>query len=103
MFLLQLLKNTKTLRSDKAVEQNATKVTRLESELKEALDKLKEFENNKDKDEKTEKKVRFGVDVTKKDTEALKAKQDELDKLKLNFTKVDHSALFFICIAKVLL
>lgn len=83
-----MLKNTKTLRSDKAVEQNATKITQLENELKEAQAKIKEYENNKDKEEKTEKKVRFGGEITKKDSDALKAKQEELDKLKLNFTKV---------------
>ncbi|KAL0901673.1 hypothetical protein ABMA27_006872 [Loxostege sticticalis] len=86
---LQLLKNTKTLRSDKAIEQNANKVTQLENELKEALAKIKEFESNKDKDEKTEKKVRFGGELTKKDSDTLKAKQDELDKLKLNFSKLE--------------
>lgn len=89
----QLLKNTKTLRSDKAIEQNANKVTQLENELKEALAKIKEFESNKDKDEKTEKKVRFGGELTKKDSDTLKAKQDELDKLKLNFSKVSKSTL----------
>lgn len=84
---LQLLKNTKTLKSDKSVEQNAAKITQLENELKEALAKLKESENNKD--DKTEKKVRFGGEInSKKDADALKAKQEELDKLKLNFTKV---------------
>ncbi|XP_050554913.1 centromere-associated protein E isoform X5 [Spodoptera frugiperda] len=85
---LQLLKNTKTLKSDKSVEQNAAKITQLENELKEALAKLKEFENNKD--DKTEKKVRFGGEInSKKDADALKAKQEELDKLKLNFTKLE--------------
>ncbi|KAM3967746.1 LOW QUALITY PROTEIN: uncharacterized protein ACR2FA_011294 [Aphomia sociella] len=82
---LQLLKGTKTLRSDKSLEQNANKISRLENELKEALEKVKEFENK----EKTEKKVRFGNEVNKKDADALKAKQDELDKLKLNFNKVE--------------
>ncbi|XP_063839420.1 uncharacterized protein LOC135088497 isoform X4 [Ostrinia nubilalis] len=86
---LLLLKNTKTLRSDKAVEQNAVKVTQLENELKEALAKIKEYESNKDKDEKIEKKVRFGGELTKKDADTLKAKQDELDRLKLNFTKLE--------------
>ncbi|XP_022822491.1 centromere-associated protein E isoform X1 [Spodoptera litura] len=85
---LQLLKNTKTLKSDKSVEQNAAKITQLENELKEALAKLKEFENNKD--DKTEKKVRFGGEINnKKDADALKAKQEELDKLKLNFSKLE--------------
>lgn len=85
---LQLLKNTKTLKSDKSVEQNAAKITQLENELKEALAKLKESENNKD--DKTEKKVRFGGEInSKKDADALKAKQEELDKLKLNFTKLE--------------
>ncbi|KAH9641296.1 hypothetical protein HF086_005777 [Spodoptera exigua] len=85
---LQLLKNTKTLKSDKSIEQNAAKITQLENELKEALNKLKEFENNKD--DKTEKKVRFGGEINnRKDADALKAKQEELDKLKLNFNKLE--------------
>lgn len=84
---LQLLKNAKSLKSDKSVEQSATRITQLENELKEALAKLKELEN---KDDKTEKKVRFGGEITsKKDADALKAKQDELDKLNLKFNKVN--------------
>ncbi|CAH0405458.1 unnamed protein product [Chilo suppressalis] len=85
---LQLLKNTKTLRSDKTVEHNANKILQLEKELKEAAAKIKELENNKEKEEKTEKKVRFG-EITKKDTEVLKAKQDELDRLKINYNKLE--------------
>ncbi|XP_047019429.1 myosin-1 isoform X2 [Helicoverpa zea] len=85
---LQLLKNAKTLKSDKSIEQNASKITQLETELKEALAKLKEVENNKD--DKTEKKVRFGGEInSKKDADALKSKQEELDKLKLNFNKLE--------------
>ncbi|XP_063899630.1 golgin subfamily A member 4 isoform X2 [Helicoverpa armigera] len=85
---LQLLKNAKTLKSDKSIEQNASKITQLETELKEALAKLKEVENNKD--DKTEKKVRFGGEINnKKDADALKSKQEELDKLKLNFNKLE--------------
>lgn len=49
--------------------------------------KVKELESSKD-DKTDSKRVRFGGDVGKKDADALKAKQDELDKLKLNFTKV---------------
>ncbi|CAG9796697.1 unnamed protein product [Diatraea saccharalis] len=85
---LQLLKNTKTLRTDKTVEHNANKILQLENELKEATTKIKELENNKEKEEKSEKKVRFG-EFTKKDTDALKAKQDELDKLKINLNKLE--------------
>lgn len=72
------------------MEQTSTKLTKLENELKEALTKIKELENNKDAEEKTEKKVRFGSELNKKDSDVLKAKQEELDKLKLNFTKVSH-------------
>ncbi|XP_073957350.1 uncharacterized protein isoform X3 [Choristoneura fumiferana] len=86
---LQLLKNTKTLKSDKSLEQTSAKLSKLENELKDALTKIKELENNKDTEEKTEKKVRFGSELNKKDTDALKAKQEELDKLKLNFTKLE--------------
>ena len=69
------------------MEQNAAKITQLENELKEALAKLKELDNNKD--DKTEKKVRFGGEInSKKDADALKAKQDELDKLNVKFNKV---------------
>lgn len=84
---MQLLKNAKTLKSEKSIEQSATKITQLENELKEALAKLKELDSNKD--DKTEKKVRFGGEINnKKDADALKTKQEELDKLKLNFNKV---------------
>lgn len=83
---MQLLRNTKTLRSDKSMELSANKISKLENELKEALAKIKELESNKD--DKSEKKVRFGGDAIKKDSDALKTKQDELDKLKLNFSKV---------------
>ncbi|XP_063395134.1 myosin-11 isoform X5 [Cydia fagiglandana] len=86
---LQLFKNTRTLRSEKSSEQAATKVSKLESELKEALTKIKELENNKDADDKTEKKVRFGGEITKKDSDALKVKQDELDRLKLTVSKLE--------------
>ncbi|XP_047984903.1 sporulation-specific protein 15 isoform X1 [Leguminivora glycinivorella] len=86
---LQLFKNTRTLRSEKSSEQSAAKVCKLENELKEALTKIKELENNKDTDDKTEKKVRFGGEITKKDSDALKVKQEELDKLKLNYNKLE--------------
>lgn len=86
--MLQLLKNTKTLKTDKSLEQNATKITQLETELKEALVKIKDLENSRDKEEKTEKKVRFG-DVPK-ESDTLKAKTDELNKLKLQFVKVNR-------------
>ncbi|XP_063357521.1 myosin-11 isoform X4 [Cydia amplana] len=86
---LQLFKNTRTLRSEKSSEQAAAKVSKLETELKEALTKIKELENNKDADDKTEKKVRFGGEITKKDSDALKVKQEELDKLKLNVSKLE--------------
>ncbi|XP_046966451.1 centromere-associated protein E [Vanessa cardui] len=82
---LQLLKNTKTLKTDKSLDQSTTKISQLENELKEALAKIKEFESNKE--EKTEKKVRFGE--SKKEADAVKLKQDELDKLKLSFNKVE--------------
>lgn len=81
------MKNAKTLRSDKSIEQSANKISQLENELKEAVAKLKDLENNKD--DKSEKKVRFGGEINnKKDSEALKSKQEELDKLKLNYNKV---------------
>lgn len=83
---MQLLKNTKTLKSDKSLEQNAAKIIQLETELKEALAKIKELENSKEREEKTEKKVRFG-DVPK-ESDTLKAKTNELNKLKLQFVKV---------------
>ncbi|XP_061708674.1 restin homolog isoform X3 [Cydia pomonella] len=86
---LQLFKNTRSLRSEKSSEQAVAKVSKLENELKEALTKIKELENNKDADDKTEKKVRFGGEITKKDSDALKAKQEELDKLKLNISKLE--------------
>lgn len=86
---LQLLKNAKSLKSDKSLEQSTIKISKLENDLKEALEKLKEFENSKD--DKTEKKVRFGADINKKDSELLKAKQDELDKLKLTHARVSYS------------
>lgn len=84
------MKNAKTLKSDKSIEQSANKLSKLENQLKEALEKINEFENSKDKEEKTEpKKVRFGGEINnKKDNELLKAKQDELDKLKVSYNKV---------------
>ncbi|XP_060806569.1 myosin-2 heavy chain isoform X2 [Amyelois transitella] len=84
---LQLLKGTKTLRSEKSLEQNSNKISQLENELKEAMVKIKELES-KEKEEKVEKKVRFGGDV-KKDADALKSKQEELDKFKLNYSKLE--------------
>ncbi|CAH0592348.1 unnamed protein product [Chrysodeixis includens] len=85
---LQLLKSAKSLKSDKSIEQSASKITQLENELKETVAKLKELENNKD--DKNEKKVRFGGEINnKKDADALKTKQEELDKLKLNFNKLE--------------
>ncbi|CAK1601878.1 unnamed protein product [Parnassius mnemosyne] len=86
---LQLLKNAKTLKSDKNLEQSSIKASQLENELKEALAKIKDLESMKDKDDKIEKKVRFGSDVNKKETESLKLKQEELDKLKLNYSKLE--------------
>ncbi|XP_049880259.1 CAP-Gly domain-containing linker protein 1 isoform X3 [Pectinophora gossypiella] len=83
---LLLLRNTKTLKSDRSIEQNASKITQLETELKDAMAKIKELES---KEDKTEKKVRFGGEVGKKDADAVKVKQDELDKLKLNFNKLE--------------
>ncbi|XP_052758485.1 uncharacterized protein LOC113518335 isoform X4 [Galleria mellonella] len=83
---MQLLKGTKTFKSDKSLEQNANKISQLEKELKEALEKIKDLESNK---EKAEKKVRFGSETNKKDVDALKVKQDEFDKLKLNFNKIE--------------
>lgn len=87
-FPLQLIKNAKSIKSEKNLEQSSIKLTQLETELKEALAKIKDLESNKEKDEKTEKKVRFGSDLNKKDAETLKVKQEELDKLKLNYSKV---------------
>ncbi|CAB3240485.1 unnamed protein product [Arctia plantaginis] len=88
---LQLLKNAKTLKSDKSIEQSTNKISNLENQLKEALEKITEIESNKDKEEKTEpKKVRFGGEVNnKKDSELLKTKQNELDKLKLSYNKLE--------------
>ncbi|CAG4979227.1 unnamed protein product [Parnassius apollo] len=86
---LQLLKNAKNLKSDKNLEQSSIKASQLENELKEALAKIKDLESTKDKDDKFEKKVRFGSDVNKKETESLKLKQEELDKLKLNYSKLE--------------
>lgn len=83
---MQLLKGTKTFKSDKSLEQNANKISQLEKELKEALEKIKDLESNK---EKGEKKVRFGSETNKKDVDALKVKQEEFDKLKLNFNKIE--------------
>lgn len=83
-FFFQLLKNAKSLRTDKSLELSTKKIDALETELKEANRKIKDLE---DREEKTEKKVRFGADV-KKDSDTLKLKQDELDKLKLNYSKV---------------
>lgn len=83
----QLLKNTKTLKTDKSIDSE--KVSSLEIELKEALNKIKELESSKEKDDKpAEKKVRFG-DMSRRDSsDSIKSKQDELDKLKLNYNKV---------------
>ncbi|KPI94778.1 Coiled-coil domain-containing protein 165 [Papilio xuthus] len=86
---LQLMKNTKSIKSDKNLEQSSIKVSQLETELKEALAKIKDLESSKEKDEKTEKKVRFGSDINKKVAETLKLKQEELDKLKLNYSKME--------------
>lgn len=61
----------------------------MEAELQEAHSKIKELEiANKEADKPVEKKVTFGTASSKKDAEALKAKQDELDKLKLTMKKV---------------
>lgn len=90
------MKNAKTLKTDKSVELNTTKVTQLETELKEALSKIKDLESSKE--EKSEKKVRFG-ELSKKESESLKQKQEELDKLKLNFNKVNRN-LFIVGIDK---
>ncbi|XP_061385732.1 centromere-associated protein E isoform X1 [Danaus plexippus] len=89
---LQLLKSARNLKSDKSVEQNASKVAQLDKELKDALAKIKELEVNKDKEEKAEKKVRFG-DVLKKEAESLKPKVEELDKLKISFNKLEKEKL----------
>ncbi|XP_045773903.1 rootletin isoform X4 [Maniola jurtina] len=85
---LQLLKNTKTLRTEKSFDLNTSKISKLETELKDALTKIKDLENNKDKEDKSDKKVRFG-EMAKKDNDTLKVKQDELDKLKLSFNKLE--------------
>ncbi|XP_045447825.1 myosin-3 [Melitaea cinxia] len=95
---LQLLKNAKSLKTEKSLDQNVTKISQLENDLKEALAKISEYENNKD--EKTEKKVRFGE--SKKEADALKQKQDELDKLKLNFSKVEKEKLKIQAVLKEL-
>ncbi|CAH4031027.1 unnamed protein product [Pieris brassicae] len=84
---LQLLKGAKSLKTDKSLEVTTTKVTQLETELKEAVAKIKELETSKD--EKSEKKVRFSSEVSKKETDNLKLKQVELDKLKLSYNKLD--------------
>ncbi|VVC90550.1 unnamed protein product [Leptidea sinapis] len=87
---LQLLKNTKSLKIDKSLEISSNKVSQLENDLKDALAKIKDLEN---KDDRNEKKVRFSNEITKKDEESIKAKQDELDKLKLNFSKLEKEKL----------
>ncbi|XP_047525650.1 golgin subfamily A member 4 isoform X4 [Pieris napi] len=84
---LQLLKGAKSLKTDKSLEVTTTKVTQLETELREALAKIKELETTKD--EKSEKKVRFSSEVSKKEADNLKLKQEELDKLKLSYNKLD--------------
>lgn len=85
----QLLRGTKTLKTEKSIELNSEKITQLEAELQEAHNKIKELEiANKEADKPVEKKVTFGTATSKKDAEALKAKQDELDKLKLTMKKV---------------
>ncbi|XP_072944667.1 uncharacterized protein [Epargyreus clarus] len=86
---LQLLKNAKTLKSDKSLEQTTNKVSQLETELKEALAKIKEFETSKEKEDKTEKKVRFGGELTKKEAETLKSKQEEIDRMKISYGKLE--------------
>lgn len=91
--ILQLLKNAKSLRTDKSLELSTRKIEALETELKEANKKIKERENNQDNEDKTDKKVvRFGADI-KKDSDTLKLKQDEVDKLKLNYSKVQFTML----------
>lgn len=87
-----MLKNAKSLRTEKSLELSTKKLEALETELKAANKKIKELENNLDKEDKAEKKVRFGGDI-KKDSEALKTKQDELEKLKLNYAKVSLKML----------
>ncbi|XP_050670744.1 myosin-3 isoform X2 [Leptidea sinapis] len=87
---LQLLKNTKSLKIDKSLEISSNKVSQLENDLKDALAKIKDLEN---KDDRNEKKVRFSNEITKKDEESIKARQDELDKLKLNFSKLEKEKL----------
>ncbi|XP_068626899.1 early endosome antigen 1 isoform X4 [Battus philenor] len=99
---LQLMKNAKTLKTDKNLEQTTMKVTQLENELKEALAKLKDFEAMKEKEEKVEKKVRFGSEISKKDTENLKLKQEELDKLKLSYSKMEKEKIKLQSILKEL-
>ncbi|XP_038208413.1 myosin-9 isoform X3 [Zerene cesonia] len=84
---LQLLKGAKTLKTDKSLESSTLKVSQLEKDLQEALNKIKELETNKD--EKGEKKVRFSSEISKKEADSLKLKQEELDKLKLNYTKLE--------------
>ncbi|XP_022117432.2 golgin subfamily A member 4 isoform X2 [Pieris rapae] len=97
---LQLLKGAKSLKTDKSLEVTTTKVTQLETELREALAKIKDLETTKD--EKSEKKVRFSSEVSKKETENLKLKQEELDKLKLSYNKLDKEKVKLQTILKQL-
>lgn len=82
----QILKNAKSLKSDKTLDQCTIKITQLEKELTDALAKIKNYENNKD--DKSDKKVRFGGDTNLKDKDSIKSKQEELDRLKQNYNKV---------------
>ncbi|CAK1544634.1 unnamed protein product [Leptosia nina] len=88
---LQLLKGTKSLKSDKTLEITTNKASQLEKELREALTKIKDLETTKD--DKNEKKVRFSTEISKKESDSLKIKQEELDKLKLNFNKLEKEKL----------
>lgn len=85
------MRGTKTLKS----EQNTEKLTQLETELKEALTKIKELEKPKEP-EKAEKKVTFSASTLKKDADALKSKQEELDKLKVSMKKVMKKDFFIL-------
>ncbi|XP_077295291.1 uncharacterized protein LOC143917604 isoform X2 [Arctopsyche grandis] len=82
---LQLSRGTKA----KSVDRDSDKLIQLETELKEAQTKIKELEKPKEP-EKVDKKVTFNTATLKKDADALKTKQEELDKLKISMKKIEN-------------
>lgn len=51
------------------------------------MTKIKDLETTRD--DKGEKKVRFSNEISRKESDSLKLKQEELDKLKINYNKVN--------------